>query len=64
MNPADKKKRELKIIINTTKKNNILQNEIQDKFIQIKKLESDLNKIKSAKFFKLWQAFNKIKKIF
>lgn len=31
---------------------------------EINRLEADLNKIKSAKFFKLWQGYNSIKKAF
>lgn len=41
-----------------------LKNKISNKKVEIFQLEKDLNKIKSAKFFKLWQGYNKIKKIF
>lgn len=42
--------------------------ELQDKIFltqsQIYRLEADLSKIKSAKFFKLWQGYNSVKKLF
>ncbi len=59
----DNTKQDLKRTIKTVEKNSLLKNQIQNTNLEIQKLESDLNKIKSAKFFKLWQGYNKLKKL-
>lgn len=41
--------------------NNHLQNQIQQTRMHIQNLENTLNIIKSAKFFKLWQFYCKIR---
>lgn len=42
----------------------VLKNKIATTQEEIDRLEADLNKIKSAKFFKLWQGYNSLKKLF
>jgi len=56
--------RELNGIISSLEKKKSLEQKISYTKNEIAILESDLNKIKSAKFFKLWQGYNKIKEIF
>lgn len=55
---AQKKLEKLETLI---KENQILQNQIQQTKTHIQNLEATLNKIKSAKFFKLWQGYCKLR---
>lgn len=55
---------DLDLFINSLEKNKLLKKKINETRHEIFQLELNLNKIKSAKFFKLWQMYNKIKKIF
>ncbi len=60
---AENYKRELEVIKKLVEKNQILHQQIDQTKEEIQNLETILNKIKSAKFFKLWQEYNKIKKL-
>lgn len=43
--------------------NHYLENQTTKTIFEINQLESDLNKIRSAKFFKLWQSYVKLKEL-
>lgn len=56
-------KKQLSQLSSLTIKNQNLQNQINQVKTEIQNLENTLNIIKSAKFFKLWQQYNKIKRL-
>jgi len=58
---AENYKKELKLMKKIYKENQILHQQINQTKTEIQNLENTLNMIKSAKFFKLWQSYCKIR---